>query len=78
MLSGPQFDVQGAPHAHDDRRCRLDVARAGVEVHDAGAQDVATVDDGIRDEQLAAALQAIEQLASEGVQVGLDRAFADA
>ena len=32
-----------------------------VEVHDAGAQHVAAADDGVGDEHLAAALQAIEQ-----------------
>ena len=48
-------------------------ARVGVEVHDAGAQHVAAVDDRVGDEHFAAALQAIEQRPVERVEVTFDR-----
>ena len=52
-------------------------ACGGVEVHDAGAQHVAAADDGVRDEGLAAALQAIEQLAVERIEMAFDLRIAN-
>ena len=66
-----------AADADDDRRDRVDVRRRGPEVHDARAQRVAAADDGVRDEQLAAALQPIEQLAVDRVEARVDGRIAD-
>ena len=75
---GPQLRVDRASDPRHDLRQRLDVRPVGVEIHDAGAQHVAAADDGVRDERLAAALQPIEQLAVERVEMPLDRRLADA
>ena len=48
-----------------------------MEIHDAGAQHVAAAYDRVRDERLAAALQAIEQLAIQGIEVRFDCLVAD-
>ena len=52
-----------------DLRQRLDVGPLGVEVDDAGAQHVAAGDDRVRDEDLAAALQPVEQRSVERVEL---------
>ena len=46
-----------------------------VEVHDAGAQQVAASDDGVRDERLAAALQPIQQRPVQRVEIALAVSF---
>jgi hypothetical protein len=48
---------------HDDLRHGFHVRPGRVEVHDAGAKQVAAADDGVGHECLAAALQPIDELA---------------
>ena len=73
-----QLRVDRSSDSRDDLRQRLDVRSGGVEVHDAGAQHVAAADDGVGDERLAAALQPIEQLAVERIEMPFDRRLSDA
>ena len=66
-----QLRVDRTADAGDDLGQRLHVSLCRVKVHDAGAQHVAAGDDRVRDERLASALQAIEQLAIQRIQVPL-------
>ena len=74
----PQVAVHGASVFHDDVGNGRDVGRVGVEVHDARAQRIAPVDHGVRYEQLAAALQAIEERLIQLVQIAFDSFIAEA
>src|ERR1700722_6758071 len=76
QLVGSQFGVQCPAEPRDDPGYRLDVSDTGVEVHDARAQRVAAADDGVRDECLAAALDAMEQALVQRVEMPLDRGVA--
>ena len=73
-----QFRVHRSSDSRDDLRHRLHIRSSGVEVHDAGAQHVAAADDGVGDERLASALQPIEQLAVERIEMTFDRRLSDA
>ena len=73
LLIRSQFSIHLASDSRNDLRHGLDIRSSGVEVHDAGAQHIAAADDGVGDECLASALQPIEQLAVERVEVTFDR-----
>src|SRR5688572_10819831 len=68
-LRPPQFSIDLPPDPDRQTRQRLDVGPRRPEIDDARAQDVAAVDDRVRDERLAAALQAVEQPAVQRVEV---------
>ena len=57
------------PEPDDDRRHRLHIRDSRVKVHEARAEYIPAVDDGIRDEELAATLQPIEQRPVERIEV---------
>src|SRR5262249_14792960 len=58
----------GAPRG-DDPRHGVDVGGRRVKVHDARTQRVASTDDGVRDEDLAVALERLEQGGIQRVEV---------
>src|SRR5687767_2665911 len=76
-LRPPQFSIDLPPDPDRQTRQRLDVGPRRPEIDDARAQDVAAVDDRVRDERLAAALQAVEQPAVQRVEVLLGFLLAD-
>src|SRR5262245_34936496 len=68
-----QACVDGSSEPRHDFRQLLHIPLRGVEIDDAGAEHVAAVDDRVRDERLAAALNAIEQLLVQAVEIHRDR-----
>jgi len=68
-----QLSVYSSSDSRNDLRHGLHIRSSGVEVHDTGAQHVAAADDGVGDECLTSALQPIEQLAVERIEMSFDR-----
>src|SRR5690606_10930990 len=66
---GPSRLVHVPAEPNDELGQGIDVARGGVEVHDAGAEQVASADDGIGYECFAAPLHALEDVLVQRVQV---------
>ena len=61
--------MQFTTGAHHDFRQRVDIARIGMKIDDARAQHVAAVHDRVRDKGLAVALQMVEYLRIQVVQI---------
>ena len=59
----------------DDRRDRFDVFETCAEVHDARAQGVTSVNHGVRDEDLSAVLQGVEDRRVQCVEIRGDSRF---
>src|SRR4030095_15003217 len=64
--------VEPRADLRDDRGNRVHVLDARVEVHDARAERVTAVNDGVGDEQLSAALERIEDRGVERIEIGGD------
>ena len=71
-LAARSSALTGATQRGDERRQGVDVSFGRAEVDDAGAEDVAAVDDGVRDERVAALLQARDNRLVERRQIVLD------
>src|SRR5690242_14392764 len=73
---GAKLRVDPTPDPGHDLRDHGHVRFGRAEVHDAGAEQEATVEHGIGEEQVAAGLEPLEQRFVQGVEMGLGAAHA--